>query len=213
MLCWWIEVDIENCCLAREWLHRLWFLVVVRSLWKQCIHVVAMWEQLHWYWSTQEWTWVYCTSHFSSCISVFSYRCHCRFYIAFSCFLVSGLLVASFLETLVGLVRTSLSFLAMLRHLQKRRSVIPLDFGGQAVRPLELFSDATGVDEKLDRDCRRELLERHTFHSDSLLSVFSHQLWWQDNDTPRVSSGRRIAVIFNYVLLQPLTRMFKTLRQ
>jgi hypothetical protein len=52
------------------------------------------------------------------------------------------------------LVRTSLSFLAMLRHLRKRRSVIPLDFGGQAVRPLELFSDAAGVDEKLDRDCR-----------------------------------------------------------
>ena len=41
-------------------------------------------------------------SRFSSGISVFS--CHCRFCIAFSCFLVSGLLVASFLETLVGLV-------------------------------------------------------------------------------------------------------------
>ena len=79
-------------------------------------------------------------------------------------------------ETVSRLVRTSLSFLAMLRHLQKRRSVIPSEIGGLAVRPLELFSGATGVDEKLDRDCRRELLERHTFHTDSLLSVFSHQL-------------------------------------
>ena len=135
---------------------------------------------------------MYCTFRFSSCISVFSYRCHCRFCIAFSCFLVSGLLVASFLETLVGLVRTSLSFLAMLRHLRKRRSVIPLDFGGQAVRPLELFSGAAGVDEKLDRDCRRELLERHTFHSCTFLmfSLISSDI--RNDDIRSIHFGRSI---------------------
>ena len=141
-----------------------------------------MWEQLHWCWSTQEWTWVYCTFRFSSCIFVSSYRCHCRFYIASSCFLVSGLLVASLLETLVGLVRTSLSFLAMLRHLRKRRSVIPLDFGGQAVRSLGLSSGATGVDEKLDRDCRTGApWTTHfslVFTSQCFLSLVVMTRWW-----------------------------------
>ena len=114
-----------------------------------------MWEQLHWCWSTQEWTWLYCTSRFSSCIFVSSCRCHRRFYIAFSDFLVSGLLIASFLETLVGLV-TNVPFVfgkASPNNEKDAWSFLSTSEGWPCGH-WELSSGATGVDEKLDRDCR-----------------------------------------------------------
>ena len=150
-----------------------------------------MWEQLHWYWSTQEWTRVYCPCLFSSCISVFS--CRCRFCIAFSDFLVSGLLVASFLETLVGLV-TNVPFVfgkASPNNEKDAWSFLSTSEGWPCGH-WELSSGATGVDEKSPL----RLSHGRSLHDTLLTHVHSwricRQIWWHDDATQWVCSGRSI---------------------
>ena len=68
----------------------------------------------------------------------------------------------------------------MLRHLLKRRSVIPLEYGGLAVRPLGIIQWRYRIRwEVVPSAVVWALLARHASHSYSFSSVFSHWLWWQ----------------------------------